>query len=154
MVHLHLLLTHAPIFFSIIGLGIVVVAAARRSSDLRVTAYSLIVLAALLTIPVYLTGEASEDTVKNLAGVVETTIERHADAAKLSLIGSELLGLLAVFALLSKRFAPKLMTATTTAVLLVGAVVVLSFANTANLGGQIRHPEIQSGSATSSLTNH
>lgn len=154
MVHLHLLLTHAPIFFSIIGLGIVVVAAARRSSDLRVTAYSLIVLAALLTIPVYLTGEASEDTVKNLAGVVETNIEQHADAAKLSLIGSELLGLLAVFALLSKRIAPKLMTATTTAVLLVGAVVVLSFANTANLGGQIRHPEIQSGAATSSLTNH
>jgi uncharacterized membrane protein len=149
MVHLHLLLTHAPIFFSLIGLGILVAAAVRRSSDLRVTAYCLLVLAGLLTIPVYLTGEASEDTVKQLAGVTETTIEQHADAAKLSLIGSELLGLLALFGLLSKRIAPKVMTATTTVVLLVGAVVVLSFANTANLGGQIRHTEIQSSIAPS-----
>jgi uncharacterized membrane protein len=152
IVHVHLLLTHAPIFTSLIGLGIFVLALARRSAELRGTAYGLLVIAGVLAVLVYVTGEASEDTVKQVAGVTEESIERHADAAKLSLIGNLLLGFIAAFALFARRVAARFTAATTAAVLVLGTAVSFSLALTANLGGQIRHTEMQSGAASSTAS--
>ncbi|HTJ27354.1 MAG TPA: DUF2231 domain-containing protein [Candidatus Limnocylindria bacterium] len=149
IVHVHLLLTHAPIFTSLIGLGILVLALARRSAELRGTAYGLLVIAAVFSVLVYVTGEASEDAVKQVAGVTDASIEQHADAAKFSLVGSVALGIVAAFGLFARRIAARFTAATTAAVLVLGAAVSLSFALTANLGGQIRHTEMQSGAASS-----
>lgn len=145
--HLHLMLTHAPIFFSIVGLGIFVAAIARRSPELRAASYWILIAAAISAVAVYVTGEASEDTIEHIAGVSERFIEQHADAAKVSLAGSGLLGVLAAIVLFIDARKARFFTATAAAVLFVGAVEMLSFTYTANLGGQIRHTEIRPDTA-------
>ena len=141
--HAHLMLTHAPIFFSLVGIGLIVVAMARRSPELRTAGCSLLIAAAISAIAVYVTGEASEKPVEQLAGVSETFVEQHAEAAKVSLVFGELLGLLAAAMLFIDGRKQRFLTAAATAVVFVGAIEMLTFAYTANLGGQIRHTEIR-----------
>jgi len=148
--HLHLMLTHAPIFISLVGICMLVVAIVRKSSELRAASYWLLIAAALLAIAVYVTGEASEEAIEHLAGVSKRFIEEHADAARISLIGSELLGILAALGLFVERRRSHLLRAVVGAVLVTGALEMLSFTYTANLGGQIRHTEIRPG-ATQAL---
>lgn len=149
--HLHLMLTHAPIVFSLVGLGMFVVAIARRSAELRAASCWVIIAAAITAVAVYVTGEASEDAIEHIAGVSERFIEQHADAAKVSLAGSELLGLLAAFILFIDARKARGVAVTAAALLFVGAVEMLSFAYTANLGGQIRHTEIRPGTTQTSV---
>jgi uncharacterized membrane protein len=150
--HLHLILTHAPIFVSAIGLFGLIVALMRRSDELQWASYWLLVGAALVAIPVFLSGEASEEVIERLPGVSEALIDAHATAAKVSLFGSEVLGVLALTNLTLARRTLRSAIATGTA-LFVGALVMLSFTYTANLGGQIRHSEIRTVNQSAQQTS-
>jgi hypothetical protein len=101
--HVHLILTHAPIFMVIIGVAVLIAALLRRSVDLRWAAYALFVLGALVAIPVFLSGEGSEEAIEHIAGVSEAVIDAHAAAAKISLIGIEILGLASLVAFALER---------------------------------------------------
>lgn len=79
--HLHLVLTHAAIFLVLIGMAVLVAAVRRRSAELRWTSYLLFALGALAAIPVYLSGEGSEDALEHVAGVSEAVIGAHAARA-------------------------------------------------------------------------
>ena len=123
--HLHLILTHAPIFVSLVGLLGLLIAVVRRSEELKRASYWLLVGAALVSIPVFLSGEASEEVIERLPGVSEALIDAHATAAKISLFGSELLGLLALAYLTVAQRSSRSAIATSTA-LFLGAFVMLS----------------------------
>lgn len=142
--HLHLILNHAPLFgvlFGALGLSYAFV---RHSDDAARLSLGLVLLAGLLAVPTYLTGEEAEDVVEDLAGVSHDRIEEHEDAGKMAAIGAGLLGLVALGGLLGFRRTPVPRTFT-----LVALVLTLSAAGwigyTANLGGQIRHTEIRVG---------
>lgn len=110
---------------------------------------SLVVLLgmALMTIPVYLTGEPAEDRVESVAGISKTMIEEHEGAAKLAFAAMGLSGLVAlVVMLISFRFA-KYANLGFAASLAVSLFAFGLVARTANLGGQIRHTEIRSATA-------
>jgi hypothetical protein len=141
--HLHLILTHAPIFAVLFGVAVLVAALLRRSPELRWTAYALFVAGALVTIPVFLSGEGSEEALEHVAGVSKTVIEAHADAAKVSLIAIEALGVLSLVAFVMERMRPQFIAAAAAVLVIAGSLTAASLGYTANLGGQIRHSEIR-----------
>ncbi len=141
--HLHLVLTHIPIVG--IGFGIVLLAVAllKKSRELQQVSFGMLVLLALLTLPVYFTGEPAEELVEELPGISEGTIERHAEAAEVALVAAIILGATAAGAFLFSWRAKPLPQVVSLSVLLLALGVGGALAWTANLGGQIRHTEIR-----------
>ena len=143
--HVHLLLNHIPVIGTFLGLLLLLVAFVRKSEELKKVTLGLFVLIALLTIPVYLTGDPAAEMVENIPTVSKVMIGRHEDAALFSLIAVEVTGVIALAGLLvfnRKKGLGNLLALLTLAFSVVAGGVV---AWTANLGGQIRHTEIRSG---------
>lgn len=141
--HIHLALTHVPVIGLLIVLLLLVVARLRRSAELTRVSYGLLVLLAVATVIVYLTGEPAEELVENLPGFSETLVEQHEEAALIATIGMGVLGLVALVGLIRFR-APRIAPAWYDRGLLLLALLMGGvMAWTANLGGQIRHSEIR-----------
>jgi uncharacterized membrane protein len=150
--HLHLMLNHLPVLGTVFGLALLAWALLRRNETMQRAALGTFVLAALAAIPVYLTGEPSEEMVEHLAGTAEQAIEAHEAAAVVALIAVEALGAMALAALLlfRKRVMPRPMVG---AALVFALVTAGWMAQTANLGGRIRHAELRA-TATQTQDTH
>lgn len=143
--HLHLVLTHFPIIGTIIGIGILAYGQISKNKEIQKVALATFILMAILTIPVFLTGEGAEETVENIAGISEQLIENHEELAEKAIWLMGLLGVLSLvsfFAIIKKLPFAKTITLIT---LLVSLVTFGLFAQVGNLGGQIRHSEIRPG---------
>ncbi len=141
-IHFHLLMNHLPLIAGSIGWLVLIAALLRRSDELKQAALALFVLAALVAIPTYLTGEQAEIQVQKIPSIARDAVLRHDDAAAWALGASEVLGGLSLIALISfmqRRRAPYWLFVI---IMLVAVVVAGLMAYTANLGGRIRHPEI------------
>ena len=150
--HLHLVLNHAPLFgivFAVLGLAW---ALARANDGVARASLGLLVLAGLLVVPVYLTGEEAEDVVEGRAGVSEAVIEAHEEAALGGAIATGAVAVLGLVVLIGfrKREIPR---ATTGLVLVLALAAAGWIGYVANLGGQISHPEIRDG-ATQTTTDY
>jgi hypothetical protein len=147
--HLHLILNHIPVIGILAGFIILTWGVIRRSDEVKTLGLAALVVTALVAIPVYLTGEPAEEIVENLPGVSKNLIELHEDSAKVSLIFAMIAGGLAIVSLISRRLrstvVAKVAIVSTLAVSLAASILM---ARTANLGGQIRHSEIQAGAPT------
>ena len=145
-VQMHLALTHVPVILSLVGLIMLAAAFFIKAPIVTKTSYILILIAGIAAIPVFLTGEGTEEAIENLPGVSEVYIERHEEAAKLAMISIAAAGIAALAALFSVRWkiAPRVLKVV---VLLMGLTSGGLMAQTAHLGGQIRHTEIRSGVA-------
>lgn len=140
--HIHLLMTHIPVIGIVFGTVILAYAWMRRRDEAMQIAMVTFVASAIAAGIVYLTGEAAEEVVEGMAGVSHDIIERHEDAAVVALIAAiGVGGISAVGLWLSRRSVPRWFGAMTL-VLALGASGVMAW--TANLGGQINHPEIRS----------
>jgi uncharacterized membrane protein len=145
-VQMHLALTHVPVILSLVGLIILAVAFFVKNSTLTKTSYVLILIAGIAAIPVFFTGEGTEEAIENLPGVSEAVIERHEDVAKLAMISIVVAGLAALAALFSFRW--QIATRVFKVVVLLLAITSGGLmAQTAHLGGQIRHTEIRNSVA-------
>jgi uncharacterized membrane protein len=123
-----------------------IVALLMKNTTLTKTSYSIIIIAGVAALPVFFSGEGAEEAVEHLPGVSEDLIERHEDVAKLAIISIAAAGLLALTALLSfRRF--WLTRILKVVVLLLAITSGALMAQTAHLGGQIRHSEIRNGVA-------
>ena len=141
---IHLALNHVPLFFSIAGGLILLYGFIRKQDQIKSLSLYFMIIAAIFIIPVYLTGEGTEENVEKLSGVSEGLIESHEEMATIGLIIILITGIIALVTLIIKKKAslsrPFLM-----------LCVVLAFASfavmvqTAHLGGQIRHSEIRNG---------
>src|SRR5881628_1094402 len=101
--YVHLILNHFPVIGTVLGLLLFLWAMARRSEELKGGACGLFVLAGLLALPTYWTGEPAEDRVKGLPGVAQALVEEHEDAATFAVIASAVLGALALSGLVLAR---------------------------------------------------
>jgi hypothetical protein len=145
--HIHLALNHVPVIGLPIALLVLAWALVRRSTELIRTSFGLLVLLAIVTILVQLTGGPAEDLVEGLPGVLESMIERHEEAAVIGTFGMTAVGLLALFGLWRSR-AGRTLSRWVSAVVLVGGLLLAGyFVWVANLGGQIRHSEIRPATA-------
>lgn len=138
------MLNHVPVIGTLLALLLLLVAFVRKSEELKKVTLGLFVLIALVTIPVYLTGDPAQEMIENIPGISKAMIERHEDAGLFSLIAVEVEGIIALAALLlftRKKGLGNLMAIVTLVFsLLTGGLL----AWTSNLGGQIRHTEISS----------
>lgn len=145
-VQMHLALTHVPVMLSLVGLIMLVVAFFIKNTTLTKTSYILLLVAGVAALPVYFSGEGTEEAIENLPGVSEAVIESHEEVAKLAMISIAAAGLLALAALLSVRRQAASRVLRIVVLLLAitsGGLMV----QTAHLGGQIRHTEIRNGVA-------
>ena len=145
-VQMHLALTHVPVILSFVGLIMLVVAFFIKNSTLTKTAYFLILIAGLSAMPVYFSGEGTEEAIENLPGVSDAVVEKHEEVAKMAMISITIAGLVALAALFSFRRQP----ASRVFKIVVLLLAITSgglMAQTAHLGGQIRHTEIRKGVA-------
>tara|TARA_R110000868_G_scaffold360484_2_gene622524 strand:- start:20127 stop:20636 length:510 start_codon:yes stop_codon:yes gene_type:complete len=144
--HLHLVLTHFPIIGTIIGIGILAYGQIFKNPEIQKVALVTFILMALLTIPVFLTGEEAGETVENIPGISEQLIENHEELAEKAIWLMGLLGILSIvslFAIFKKLSFAKAITLVT----LIASIVTFGlFAQVGNLGGQIRHSEIRTDS--------
>jgi len=141
--HVHLLLNHVPVMGIPFGFLLLAVALARKSLELTKASLGVFAVVALVTIPVYLAGEPTEEVVEHLPGISESFIEEHEESALLSLVAIEILGVLAVAGLVLFR-GSSIPTWFVTTSLVLSLLAAVSVGWTANLGREIHHPEIRS----------
>lgn len=148
-VHLHLLITHLPVFGSILGALVLGYGLWAKSNQTKNAAYFIFIISAIGALIAYLTGEGAEEAVEKIQGVSENMIELHEDAAMYALISLIALGAMSIIALAVSRFKNSLIQATATVVLILSLISFGLVARTGYLGGQIRHTEIANGATQS-----
>jgi uncharacterized membrane protein len=141
--HVHLIINHFPVVGVFGGILLLFYAHVRKSEEVRMVSLGVFVLIALITIPVFLTGEGAEDVVKKIPGVTETYIGRHEELAELSLALIEILGALALVGLIWLKRKGTIPQFIMILVLVMSVIMAAVVGFTANLGGQIRHTEIR-----------
>jgi len=141
--HLHLALNHLPVLGVLFGTVLLALALWRRNDTLQRTSLVVLLLTGLAAGGVYLTGEPAEGVIEKAAGVSDTQIERHEDAAAVATTGAALLGLAALVLLWRSRRTGRMSAPFLTATFVLGVLTTGAMAWTANLGGQIRHPELR-----------
>ncbi|HTG00563.1 MAG TPA: hypothetical protein VK654_08255 [Nitrospirota bacterium] len=143
--HVHLMINHIPVIGMIGIMLLLAYALIRKSEEVKIVSFGLLVLVALATIPVFLTGERAEDAVKQLPGVTEAFIGRHEEAAEYTLILMLLVGAAALAGLILLRIKGSVPKTIVILVLVLSLLATAAVGFTANLGGEIRHTEIRAG---------
>ncbi|PKP27652.1 MAG: hypothetical protein CVU06_01445 [Bacteroidetes bacterium HGW-Bacteroidetes-22] len=99
------------------------------------------VVCALLAIPVYLTGEEAGNTIRNLPGISDDTINRHEELAEKAIWFIEVLGALSLMSLViafkDRKFRIACLVILTIAVISFVMIVLVG-----HTGGRIRHTEL------------
>jgi len=143
--HIHLLLNHLPIIGTLVGLLLLAAALLRKSDELNRVSFAAFIVTALITIPVYLTGEPTANIVEKLPDVTEVMVDAHQESALISFIAVGILGIIAVWGLWRYRMADIIPQRFAVILLAVSVVVNGLMTWTGFLGGQIRHTEVRSG---------
>ncbi|MBF8456478.1 hypothetical protein IV494_04720 [Kaistella sp. G5-32] len=149
--HIHLLITHLPIFGSLLGTLVLGFGIWKKSSTTKIAAHYLLIISAIGACIAYITGEAAEETVENIQGVSENVIEQHADFAiyaLIALIAVGIFSLINIYLEYKKNGFPKSATTITLVLAMISFVLV---ARTGYLGGQIRHAEITSNTTQNAI---
>jgi hypothetical protein len=142
LTHLHLLMNHVPTVGTGIAIGLFLLAMMRRNEHLRHASLELFFLIALATLPVYLTGVAAQQTLQGRPEISDAAMAAHHDAALLAFILMMITGFVAWLALWQFRRHGRSAGWTTGAILVLAALTLAVVAPAANVGGEIRHPEI------------
>jgi uncharacterized membrane protein len=142
--HLHLLVNHAPIFGSLFALALLIASYFTSADVFRRTAFVVLIATAIAGATADLSGDAAEEAIKGFPGVRREVIHAHEDMADKAYILADILGVLALGALVRWRRQPIPASAALVAVLAT-AFVGGAFIYTGLLGGQIRHTEVRPG---------
>jgi hypothetical protein len=149
-------LNHWPIIGAFIGLALFLIALWTRNYDLKQASLVIFAVLAVLTIPVYLSGNAAADALKKQPDWPTALVDSHEGAAVLAFLALELTGIFALFALWPSTRSAKTESHSnswaSTAVLITSLATAGLMTVAGNTGGHIRHPEILAeGEAPSSI---
>ncbi|MBI3790966.1 MAG: hypothetical protein HY275_08815 [Gemmatimonadetes bacterium] len=141
---IHLALNHLPVIGTLIATLLLAAALVVKSGAVRRAALLLFAAAGLAAGAAFLTGEPAEDVAENLPGVQKAMIHDHEEAAEAALIGTAIIAVLALGAVLveRRRTVPRWVAV---AILVGGVGASGGMAWAAHLGGLIRHPELRPG---------
>jgi hypothetical protein len=145
LAHLHLLLNHFPTIGTVIGLGLFLLSLVRKNDHLKRASLEVFFVIALLTIPVYLSGTAAQETIEGRPGVSNALMVRHQDAALPAFVFMEITGGVAWLGLWHFRRRSHPARGNVAAVVLLSIATLGLMARAANVGGEIRHEEIRFG---------
>jgi len=104
--HIHIALTHLPVIGIIFSGILLLIAFLTMDKKLQRVSYWFIFFVAISAIPVFLSGEPTEEIIEKLAGVSESFIEEHELIATISFITMIVLGLLSIIGLIIYRNRP------------------------------------------------
>jgi uncharacterized membrane protein len=148
LAHIHLLLNHFPTIGFGIGLGLFLVGLIGKNDYLQRVSFVIFFLIALLAIPTYMSGNAAQEVLKDTPEVSQSLIRVHEDAALLAFVVMQITGFVAWLGLWQFRLISRLASWSTASVLLLSIVTFGLMARAANIGGEIRHPEILAAQET------
>jgi hypothetical protein len=149
---MHLLLNHIPTIGFVIALGLFLTSLASKSDDLKRASLVIFVLIGLLTIPTYVSGNSAAEAIcaggpKAPAcddpGVSKALIETHEGVALLAFAAVVLTAAFAWLGLWQFRRMSHPQNWTLAVILLLSLFAFTLVVRTANIGGEIRHPEIR-----------
>jgi len=146
--HLHLLLNHVPTVGTVAALALLLLAIVRRDEMLKLAGLEVIFVIALLSMPVYMTGVAAQHKIHKMPGVSDTAMSVHQDAALTGFTVAEFAGFVAWIGLWQSRRRGRAAPGVMTAVVVLSATSLALMGRAANLGGEIRHPEIVTAAAS------
>ena len=138
----HLFITHLPVFGLFLGFLVLVYGVIMDQRHVKIVSLVILLISIVGGIIAFRTGESAEETVENIAGVFEDTIEQHEESAEITIWFFYGLGILSISGLYvemkGKNYSKQILI-----IVIAFTVVTFSFvAWTASLGGKIRHPEI------------
>jgi uncharacterized membrane protein len=146
--HIHLVITHLPIFGSILGGFVLAYGLWTKSNETKIAAYGLFIISSIGAGIAYITGEAAEESVEHLPGIFEATIERHEDFAIYALVSLIILGVASILGIFLTLKKSPVKRTVAFVIFLISLVILGLVARTGFLGGQIRHSEIVKGATT------
>lgn len=141
--HWHLLFNHFPIILSITGTGFLIASFFIKNSGFRKATLSLVVIAGLLVLPSYYTGETAESVVEDTAVVNESYLETHEEfglAALASTLGAAVVALAALAVMRWKSEWTGLMVLLA---FLASIIATILLCYSGLTGGKIMHAEIR-----------
>ena len=143
LAHIHLLLNHFPTVGFAIGLGLLVLAIAAKKDELKRASLVVLFLIALITIATYLSGNAAQSALQDRTDLSQVAIREHEGAAFWGYVFMEITGFMAWLGLWYFRIAKRVANWNVAAVFILGVLTFSVMTRAANLGGEIRHPEIR-----------
>lgn len=147
-VHIHLLITHLPIFGSILGGLVLAHGIWTKSDQTKIAAYNVLIISTIGAVIAFLTGEGAEEAVEDIPGVATNMIEQHEDFALFALVGLIAVGVVSMVGLYVTIRKSSLDNTISILALVVALISFGLVARTGYLGGQIRHTEIGTASPT------
>jgi len=143
--HIHLLVNHIPVFTTIFAALLVAWGFLRKSEEVLRLGLIVFVVAAAATYLVTLTGDPAEHVIVGIAGVDRRMIHAHEEAGDLANLVTAAAGVLALVTLVLMRRRRGTARALALVTMVVGLAGFGLVVRAANLGGEIRHPEIRAG---------
>ena len=158
--HWHLLINHLPVVGIMASVLLLIWGLIRNSAELKRTALLTFVLVGILAFVANWTGDGASGVVRDIPGVNRQDIREHSSAADIAtyismgLAGIALIGLIGTWRKKEDtgvstenyiRHHKEPHKAFIIICLIVGLIDIYVLAWTANLGGEIRHPEIRAG---------
>lgn len=151
--HLHLLMNHVPTVGMGIAIGILLLSFVRKDNSLRRVSLEIFYIVALLTLPAYLSGMATQVILQQQGEVSQAAIERHHNAAVVGSLGMVATGAFAWLCLWQIRRLGRARAWTLGGATALALLTLAMMARTATIGGEIRHPEIVSDVAAAAAAD-
>jgi hypothetical protein len=150
-VHLHLMICHVPVVGQAIAFGGLVVAFWKKDASFARWVFALSLLTSLAALPTTWSGRRAEDRVSSLAGISMDAMEAHEESAETALAVTLAAGGVAALTLTASFFREKTIRAGVLLAAIASLIACGFLARTSNLGGLIRHTEIQSDGSGAQL---
>lgn len=141
--HWHLAINHIPVVGVFLVLLLLGYALVRGRGELYGVSLGALVFLALVTVPVFYTGRSADDAMMDIGDVDEKLVDLHEAAAKIAFIGIGVLGTIALVVAWMGRKLPHISRGTAALIFLLTFAETVLMGRAANLGGNIRHPEIR-----------
>src|SRR5258705_2039307 len=142
--HAHIILNHFPTIGFVVGLGVYVGALILDNIVLKRAGLFLFVACAILTVPTYVTGNASMWAVTDppIQGISKAVINAHRDMALLALFGMAFTGVTAWIELWRYRYLGRFSNLSIYLGLGIAILTLGTMAASGTRGGKISHTEI------------
>jgi uncharacterized membrane protein len=143
--HLHLLTNHWPVLIPIMAVPIIAIGTVVGLRQTRNVGLSLLAIGALAAWPTYFTGQAARAVVQNYPLITVASIQRHQDLAFYAFLVIEIVGVMSLFLLWCDWRKKPVTRGSLIGLILLALVAIFLIAQTAHLGGLIRHEELNQG---------
>ena len=143
--HLHIVLNHVPSIGMVVGVVLFIASLVKKIDQLKKFSLEVFVVMALVALPTYMSGNAAQQILRNRSEIPKGLIEAHQNSAMVTLIFLTITATFAWFGLWQFRRFSSPGSWNSTAVLIFSIVTAGFILRTANMGGDISHPEIRSG---------